>query len=180
MIFLKLKVQLFIVFIFSSLFIFSQQIILSEHNITLIGSYQISEKKEINALKDTIIKGYYKNDSLAYSYKLYHNKPSGRYSVYHLNGQKKYSGVFMNGKLHGLWMEFDEHKKLVISGYYDMGRKDGSWYYFKDKKVEVYRNGIARGRWRIDEGWTPRTLYKYENGVLVKTKRHWKKDNIFD
>jgi len=135
------------------------------------SSTEIKQQIKLNSNKDSLVLGYFKNDSLAYSYKLYHNKPSGIYKVYHFNGQLKFYGIFVNGKLDGIWKEFDNTSKLIVSGNYKLGLKDGIWYWFDKGVVEVYKNGIKDGRFRIDEGWTPRTLFLYKNGVLIKIKR---------
>jgi hypothetical protein len=143
-------------------------------------NFLVKEKIELNAENDTIIKAYYlNNDTLAYRYKLYKGKPSGLYRVYHPNGKKKIQTIFINGQLNGEWKEFDTDGKLIITGQYDLGLKEGSWYNFEKETVEMYRDGYPRGRWRISEGWTPRTLYKYEQGVVVKTKRHFLQKDVF-
>jgi antitoxin component YwqK of YwqJK toxin-antitoxin module len=133
--------------------------------------FPIYQKYIIDDNKDTIVKGFFSNDSIAYIYKLYKSRPSGRYKVYHPNGQIKYFGVFVNGSLNGIWKEFNNSKRLIVSGSYKYGKKDGVWYYFDKKQVEVYNEGKADGRWRIDEGWAPRTLFLYRKGVLIKIKR---------
>ena len=156
-------------------FTFSQTIYLSSDN----SSSCIHEKFEIRSNQDTIIKGFYKNDSLAYQYKLFQKKPSGTYKVYHINGRIKYTGVFVNGKLNGLWKEYSPTGKLIVSGSFNKGTKDGSWYYFDKERVEIYSKGVANGRWRVNQGWTPRTLLKYKNGVLIETKTHFPQNHIF-
>jgi len=139
----------------------------------------VTETILLNSKKDSIRQGFYSNDTLAYSYKIHNNKPSGIYKVYYLNGILKYRGVFMNGLLNGSWKEFNNTGNLIVTGQYLFGKKDGSWFYFEDKKVEVFKNGISTGRCRTDEGWTPRTLFVYKNGVLLRTKREYPKTKPF-
>ncbi len=142
--------------------------------------YLVRELIDINNDGDSILKAYYLiNDTLAYQYQLYNNHPSGFYRVYHPNGKKKIQAVYINGKPYGEWKSFDINGRLIITGQYKNGLKQGSWYFLKDKRVEVWKNGEARGRWRINEGWTPWTLYRYQKGVLNKVKRHYPKSNIF-
>lgn len=140
----------------------------------------VIETVEITENNDSIISAYYPNDSLAYTYKLYKGKPSGIYKVYFPNGKIKYRSIFMNGVLNGSWKEFSDKGKLIITGAYSLGKKDGSWHYFQEKKVEVYKNGIPKGRWRIDEGWVPRTLFVYKKGVNILTKRKIAKNSILE
>lgn len=140
---------------------------------------KISEHFEIDAHQDTLVKGYFENDTLAYTYKLYKGHPSGLYKTFHLNGQLQHKAVFINTKLYGDWMTYDEEGTLIVSGFYKMGRKDGEWVFFKEKRIEVYKNGVKHGRWRIYEGWTPWTLFKYKKGVLVDVKRHYPQKSVF-
>jgi len=157
----------------------SQTIYIKGSSLETNSSLSISEKFKISDSKDTIIEGFYNNNTIAYRYKIFKNKPSGVYKVYHPNSTIKYLSVFVNGSLNGSWKEFNPSGKLIISGAYKNGQKDGSWFYFDTKKVKIYNEGVAAGRWRIDEGWSPRTLYKYKNGVLIDTKLQFPSKNVF-
>ena len=157
----------------------SQTIYIKDSNLKTNSSLSIFEKIEILDSKDTVITGVFSNNTIAYSYKIFQGKPSGVYKVYHHNSTLKYLSVFVNGQLNGAWKEFSPNGKLIVSGSYYNGQKDGSWFYFNKKRVEVYNKGMASGRWRIDEGWSPRTLYKYKNGVLIDTKLQFPSKNVF-
>ena len=172
---------LLIIFLFLAAFTsaISQTIFIQEDDSETQAILSITEKLRISNSKDTIIEGFFSNDTLAYSYKIFKNKPSGRYKVYHPNSKIKYLSVFINGQLNGSWKEFNNKGKLIISGSYKNGKKDGTWLLLDKKRVEVYSDGTATGRWRIDEGWTPRTLYKYKNGVLIETKFHFPQKDVF-
>lgn len=146
---------------------------------TFFPQQPITEHFEIDAHQDTIIKGFYSNDTLAYTYKLYKGHPSGVYKTFHMNGQLQHRAVFINTKLYGDWKSYDENGQLLISGFYKAGHKDGHWYFLDEDRIEVYKDGVKHGRWRINEGWTPWTLYKYKKGVLVNMKRHFPQDSVF-
>ena len=143
------------------------------------SEYTISEYYELDAEQDSIVKAYYSNDTLAYYYKVNKSFPSGNYKCFFPNGQLQHKAVFINKKLYGDWMSYSEEGELLVSGFYKDGRKDGHWYYFKEGRIEVYKNGVKHGRWRVNEGWTPWTLFKYKKGVLVKVKRHYPQDSVF-
>lgn len=172
------RIYLFLLYsiIFSSVVQAQVAFIQFENNTCPIRIYEV---KQVLLSQDTIVKGYYSNDSLAYQYRIYKSRPSGPYKVYFPTGQTKISSAFRNGHLNGFWKEFDCSGKLIVSGEYKMGRKDRSWLYFSDNKVEVYKNGKANGRWRVDEGWIPRTLFKYKKSVLIETKKHYPQKNVF-
>ncbi|MBN2669744.1 MAG: hypothetical protein JXR60_11000 [Bacteroidales bacterium] len=150
-----------------SLTISGQEYIVLPNNQTLEVNiiYQIQGKDSIKIAK-------YLNDSIAYRYKIYKGKISGVYQCYYPNGQLYIRGIYMNGLRHGEWKNFDNKGVLTLTGQYLYDKKAGSWYDFQNGRVEMYREGEARGRWRIDEGWTPRTLFRYRKGILVKVKRH--------
>lgn len=141
------------------------------------GSHALKVIEEVDS--NHIMKARYANGNIAYTYKLFHKHVSGIYKVYHPNGKLKYRGVFMNGVLNGSWKEFDDKGKLIVTGQYKYGKKQGSWFYFNLQKVEVYKQGIPFGRWRIDEGWIPRTLFVYKKGVLIRNKRSFAKKGLF-
>lgn len=42
-----------------------------------------------------------------------------------------------NEKLQGMWVSYDEQGKKIAIAYYNNGKKDGVWSYFKDGKVNL-------------------------------------------
>ncbi len=128
---------------------------------------------------DSILTAKYESGTIAYHYKLNNSYPSGLYKTYHPNGQVYTESVWINKKLNGIWKRYDSNGTLLESGQYIDGLRSGIWFIFYKGNVEVYKKGRKRGRWRINEGWSPKTLYRYKKGVLNKVKRHYPKKNIF-
>jgi antitoxin component YwqK of YwqJK toxin-antitoxin module len=42
-----------------------------------------------------------------------------------------------NEKLHGMWVSYDVQGNKIAIAYYNNGKKDGVWSYFKDGKVNL-------------------------------------------
>ena len=42
-----------------------------------------------------------------------------------------------NEKLQGMWVSYDEQGNKIAIAYYNNGKKDGVWSYFKDGKVNL-------------------------------------------
>ena len=75
------------------------------------------------------------------------------------------------GQKHGVYQEWNEKGELTISGNYKRDKRNGTWLFIKERRNEVYRNGIKHGRWRIYEGKVPWSLYVYRKDTLKRTKK---------
>jgi len=134
---------------------------------------------------DVIVKT--KGDSIKYDEYAYFKKDSSKIAwIKHVSNGKTvsvYREFFINSKTHkkqiytylglkdGIYQEWNSKGELTVSGQYNKGKKDGTWLYIKDKRHEVYKNGIKHGRWRIYEGKTPWTLYVYRKDTIKKIKK---------
>jgi antitoxin component YwqK of YwqJK toxin-antitoxin module len=57
-------------------------------------------------------------------------------TFYHDNGMVSQTGYFLDGKLHGEWIMYDRDGKKTASGQYDMGAKEGKWFFWKDDVLQ--------------------------------------------
>ncbi len=57
-------------------------------------------------------------------------------TFYHDNGVISQTGYFADGKLHGEWIMYDTAGKKIATGRYDMGAKDGKWFFWKDEILQ--------------------------------------------
>lgn len=66
-------------------------------------------------------------------------------TYYHDNGVISQTGYFYQGKLHGEWIMYDRDGKKIAIGQYDMGAKDGKWFFWKEgllQEVDYLNNEI--------------------------------------
>ncbi len=151
---------------------FSQTITLPHNDTTIVYDIVIKTKKDSIKHKET---AYFKTDTTKIAWIKYFVDTNivGVYKEYFLNGNTHKKIIYYtNGKKNGIYQEWDENKKLTISGKYKNNMKVGVWMYFKEKRNEVYKKGIKHGRWRIYEGREPWSLYVYKKGELVKVKKN--------
>ena len=128
-----------------------------------------------------------KGDSIKYDEYAYYKIDTSKIAwIKHISNGKiidVYREFFINSRTHkkqiysylgvknGIYQEWNNKGELTISGQYKKGKKDGTWLYIKDKRHEVYKNGIKHGRWRIYEGKVPWTLYVYRKDTIKRIKK---------
>ena len=57
-------------------------------------------------------------------------------TYYHENGIVSQEGYFLNEKLHDQWRMFNEDGKMIARGSYNMGRRDGKWFFWNKEGVK--------------------------------------------
>lgn len=91
---------------------------------------------------------------------------SGEATYYYASGKVMESGMFADGKKDGKWMRYNESGATTAIAFYGLGKKTGTWLVFDDsgkKRFEMnYSNGEKTGTWT---NWD-------ENGVVVNTKNY--------
>lgn len=169
-----MKIFFYILLFFISNYCFSQTIILP-HNDTNI-TYTLIIRTSGDSVNYTQT-AYFKKDTSKIAWIKYFvdTNKVGVCREFFLNGNTYKKVIYdTQGKKNGIYQEWDENKKLTVSGKYKNDKKQGVWLYFKEKRNEVYKKGIKHGRWRIYEGKEPWSLYVYKKGKLVKINRNQK------
>ena len=78
-----------------------------------------------------------------------HNKETNLVDAtyFHDNGAISQKGTFdLKGKLHGQWISYDEKGEEVSRGFYDNGKRVGTWYFRNQdviKEVLFDKTGIV-------------------------------------
>lgn len=67
-------------------------------------------------------------------------------TYFHDNGKIAQTGHLLNNKLHGEWVSFSSEGKKTGIAQYNMGNKNGKWFFCSDGKlteVDYYNNKIV-------------------------------------
>ena len=166
-----MKKSLYIILVFISNIVLSQTITIPYNN-TLKEFAVIIKHKGNSNIYDEI--AYYKSDTskIAWIKHINNDKTVGIYREFFTNLRTYKKQIYNQlGQKNGIYQEWDYNGKLVVSGQYKKDKKNGTWLYIKEKRNEVYRNGIKHGRWRIYEGKVPWSLYVYRKDTLKRTKK---------
>lgn len=160
-----------IVIVFLGEILFSQNILIPENDSIVL--YNVIIKKTGNNINYDEY-AYYKLDTskIAWIKHVKNGKIVGVYKEFFIN-TKTYKKLVYNkiGQRYGVFQEWNENGELIISGQYKKDKKNGTWLYIKEKRNEVYKNGIKQGRWRIYEGKVPWSLYVYRKDTLKRVKK---------
>lgn len=151
--------------------LFSQSICLPYNDTTKMYDVIIKTKGDTLNYNEF---AYYKDDTtkIAWIKRINNGKIVGVYQEFFINKHIYKKQVYNSlGQKNGVYQEWDKNGKLIVSGQYKRGKKNGTWLYIAEKRHEVYKNGIKHGRWRIYEGKTPWTLYVYRKDTLKKVKK---------
>lgn len=148
------------------------QTITIPYNDTLKQYDVIIKNKGNSNIYDEI--AYYKSDTskIAWIKHLNNGKTVGIYREFFINSKTYKKQVYNQlGEKNGIYQEWDYNGNLIINGQYKKDKKNGTWLYIKEKRNEVYKNGIKHGRWRIYEGKVPWTLYVYRKDTIKRIKK---------
>ena len=76
-------------------------------------------------------------------------------TYFHQDGSIAQKGFLKNKKLHGNWTSYDSSGNKLSMGTYEMGMKNGQWFFWKDNDLieVIYDNNkiVNVLEWRSDE-----------------------------
>lgn len=165
------KILLNIIVVFIGNLLLAQSINLPYND--TIKSFDVIIKVKGDSIKHDEY-AYYKTDTskIAWIKHINNGKTVGVYSEFFINSKTHKKQIYnILGQKNGVYQEWDKNGKLIVSGQYKKDKKNGTWLYIKDKRHEVYKNGIKHGRWRIYEGKVPWTLYVYKKDTIKRIKK---------
>ena len=177
-------------------YIYDQDVKLSEGIIDNYGIYkgkwkifyktgELKEEGEfIEGIKEGEWKYYYSNGVLEQKGKYVKGKTHGAWIWYYPNSKKHREEIFRYGKEEGLVLEYDSLGKVITSGEYISGLKEGNWYYDLGDHLETgkYTGGERDSDWEYVFKENGKTAFKgkYKNGLAEGKHTYYYKNGKID
>ncbi|MBL57599.1 MAG: hypothetical protein CMP61_10445 [Flavobacteriales bacterium] len=127
---------------------------------------------------------YSENGILILEINYKNNKRNGEFVRYNgVTGKMLEKGAYLDDLKNGSFTKWYNNSAKRVEGSYRKGMKNGLWsYYFKNAPGTVrltgnFKEGKKHGKWIFyDKNETVRSIIKYQNGVIVESKKLDKKD----